>query len=76
MNEQTQSGRPPREYPVLDAINAEIKNALRSLEPSEEVRGHFRNARIEFLKGLRQVIDNRIDELSRRQQTGTKVTVE
>ena len=28
--------------------------------------GHFRQARIEILKGVRQILDNRIEELQRR----------
>jgi hypothetical protein len=44
---------------------------------SEATRDHFRNSRVEFLKGLRSLIDERIAHLSRDQQTkGTHVTVE
>ena len=40
-------------------------------------RDHFRNSRIEFLKGIRSLIDQRIEHLSRHQpQQGTHVTVE
>lgn len=38
-------------------------------------REHFRNARIEVLKGMRSVLDARIERLSQHQK-GTKVTVE
>ena len=65
-----------REYPVIDSIAMELKNFLRSLEPSPEVTGHFRNARIEVLKGIRQAIDNRIEYLNRGQQTGQKIPVD
>lgn len=38
---------------------------------------HFRNSRIEFLKGLRSLIDDRIEKLSRRAEPkGTTVPVE
>jgi predicted amidohydrolase len=37
---------------------------------------HFRNSRIEFLKGIRTIIDNRIAHLSSQQRKGTHVTVE
>jgi len=38
---------------------------------------HFRNSRIEFLKGLRSLIDERIDRLSRRAEPkGTTVPVD
>jgi hypothetical protein len=72
MNEQTQ--RPGT--PILDQIGSEIRNLFRGLEPSEEVVQHFRNSRVEFLKGIRQIIDNRIERVSRAGDRGTKVTVE
>ena len=38
---------------------------------------HFRNSRIEFLKGVRSLIDSRIDYLSRKQEPkGTHVPVD
>jgi len=67
---------PPKQYPVIDGLCSELKQLLRSLEPSPKVTEHFRNARIEVLKGLRQVIDNRIEHLSRSAQPGRKITVE
>jgi hypothetical protein len=42
----------------------------------DATRNHFRNSRMEFLKGLRSIIDHRIDHLSRDEQKGTHVTVE
>ena len=72
MNEQTQRPRTP----ILDQIGTEIRNLFHGLEPSEEVVQHFRNSRIEFLKGIRQIIDNRIERVSRAGDRGTKVTVE
>jgi len=43
---------------------------------SEATRDHFRNSRIEFLKGVRSLIDDRIAHLSREESKGTHVTVE
>ena len=43
---------------------------------SEAGQGHFRNARIEFLKGLRAMLDDRIAHLSHEETKGTHVTVE
>jgi hypothetical protein len=38
---------------------------------------HFRNSRIEFLKGLRSMIDSRIEKLQRKEQAkGTSVPVD
>lgn len=43
---------------------------------SPAVRQHLSNSRVEFLKAIRQVIDERIDHLSGQSQRGTKVAVE
>ena len=43
---------------------------------SEGARDHFRNSRVEFLKGIRSLIDDRISYLSRHESKGTHVTVE
>jgi hypothetical protein len=43
---------------------------------SESTRGHFRNSRVEFLKGLRSLLDERISHLSRDESKGTHVNVE
>lgn len=38
---------------------------------------HFRNSRLEFLKGIRGLLDERISQLSRQEEhKGTHVTVE
>ena len=42
----------------------------------ENTRQHFRNSRVEFLKGIRSVIDHRIEHLSREPKRGTHVSVE
>jgi hypothetical protein len=42
-------------------------------EPTHE---HFRNARVEVLKGIRSLLDARIERLSQQPPKGTKVTVE
>jgi hypothetical protein len=43
---------------------------------SEATQNHFRNSRIELLKGIRSLIDDRIAHLSRDERRGAKVTVE
>jgi hypothetical protein len=43
---------------------------------SEATRDHFRNSRVEFLKGIRSLIDQRIEHLSHGEAKGTHVTVE
>jgi hypothetical protein len=41
-----------------------------------QVREHFNNSRIEFLKGIRAIIDSRIERLSQTGHRGTKIAVE
>lgn len=44
---------------------------------SDATKDHFRTSRIEFLKGMRSLIDDRIERLSRNEPgKGTHVTVE
>ena len=43
---------------------------------SDATQDHFRNSRIEFLKGIRSLIDDRINHLSRVEVKGAKVVVE
>jgi hypothetical protein len=55
----------------------EIVNQFReAFGVSPKVREHFNNSRIEFLKGIRAVIDSRIEHLSTAGQRGTKIAVE
>lgn len=46
------------------------------LSLSPEIREHFTNSRIEFLKGIRAIIDSRIEHLSRTSQRGAKIAVD
>jgi hypothetical protein len=43
---------------------------------SEATQDHFRQSRVEFLKGIRSMLDDRINHLSRHEHKGTHVTVE
>jgi len=42
----------------------------------EKTQEHFRNARVEVLKGIRSMLDARIEHLSQHAPKGTKVSVE
>jgi hypothetical protein len=54
----------------------ELFSMLKKLGP-DSARQHFRNARVEMLKGMRVLIDKRIDDLSESAEAkGTRVTVE
>ena len=56
-------------YEILDLIRARMG-------VSPQVGRHLANSRIEFLKAIRQVIDERIEHLSQAGQQGTKITVD
>jgi hypothetical protein len=43
---------------------------------SPKVHEHFTNSRIEFLKGIRAIIDGRIEHLAQAGRRGTKIAVE
>ena len=55
----------------------ELVNQFReAFDVSPKVREHFTNSRIEFLKGIRAVIDSRIEHLANTGRRGTKIAVE
>ncbi|HXS97274.1 MAG TPA: hypothetical protein VN736_21905 [Candidatus Limnocylindrales bacterium] len=43
---------------------------------SDATKDHFRNSRVEFLKGIRSLIDDRIEHLSKHETKGTHVVVD
>jgi len=53
----------------------ELARMLQNLG-GESARGHFRNARIEVLRGMRALIDQRIEALSKGRRRGTTIEVE
>jgi hypothetical protein len=57
-------------------LAVDICDLLRALAPPEEALGHFRTARMEVLKGMRAVLDSRIERLSAERQKGTPVTID
>ena len=59
-----------------ERIGAGLANLLAAITPPEEVRAHFRAARVEVLKGLRAAIDARIERATQERQTGKSVTIE
>jgi len=67
----------PQEKPVCFCLGAgpKLTEMLRKLGP-ESARRHFRNARVEVLKGMRELIDRRISDLTQPEEKGTKVAVE
>jgi hypothetical protein len=74
MEEKQTTSEAPREC-FCTGAGPQITELFRRCWP-QTTREHFRNSRIEFLKGLRSLIDERIERLSRHESKGTRVTVE
>ena len=73
---QTGSGRPKEGECFCMGAGPEIFAMFRKMGP-DSARRHFRNARIEVLKGMRELINKRIEDLSQPPESkGTKVAVE
>lgn len=58
-------------------VSAVAQQMLKQFGPSEPVKRHFENARLEILKGLRAMIDARINDLQNSGPArGTKLSVD
>ncbi|MBM3793014.1 MAG: hypothetical protein FJW31_02895 [Acidobacteria bacterium] len=58
-------------------VSAVAQQMLKQFGPSEPVKRHFQNARLEILKGLRAMIDSRINDLQNSGTArGTKLSVD
>ena len=78
MSEETtgdHAAHDPRHCLCCEA-NDVLGHLIRHLGGSEEVKEHFRQSRIEFLKGVRSLLDERIEHLGRPNTRGTRVVVE
>jgi hypothetical protein len=53
-----------------------LSELLHRIGPPEQARRHFDAARVEFLKGLRALIDARIERVSKANARGAKIDVE
>jgi hypothetical protein len=49
---------------------------LRMMMPSDTAGEHFRNGTVEFLKGFRDLLDQRIQMMSEARTKGTRLNVE
>jgi hypothetical protein len=72
-NEQAASGAVGSNRCACNEVLDHLKDCF---GVSPEVKKHLNNSRIEFLKAVRGLIDQRIDRLSNTGQQGTKITVE
>jgi hypothetical protein len=70
------SGRKQSEQSFCELIGPAFSELLRRVGPPEQARRHFDAARVEFLKGLRATLDARIEQVSKRQAKGQKISVE
>ena len=50
--------------------------AAEALRPPHDAAKHFREARLELLRGVRELIDHRIERLSKDQTKGSRIVVE
>lgn len=78
MNEQQANQQQPGAHAGERCLCREAVDRMREmlLPRSPAARMHLRNSRIEFLKAVRSLIDDRIAYLSGAGQQGTKVNVE
>ena len=77
MNKRTkraQSSKSPQS--VWQDAAPMLSECLRRIGPPEEARRHFEAARVEFLKGLRAILDARIEHISKSESKGEKIAVE
>jgi hypothetical protein len=74
MDEQQTTAHPPGCFFCTIAA-PQIEAFLDHIWPAN-TREHFRNARIEVLKGMRSMLDARIEHLSQHAEKGTKIAVE
>jgi hypothetical protein len=74
--EEKQTAAPPPHGCFFCTVAGPQLEALLSHCWPEETQEHFRKARVEILKGIRSMLDARIERLSQHPQKGTKVAVE
>ena len=74
MDEQ-QTAPPAHGCLFCTVVEPQIHNLIEHMWP-DDTREHFRNARIEVLKGVRSLLDARIERLFKQEKKGTRVAVE
>ncbi len=61
---------------ICQGVGPALAELARRLAPPADAGRHFETARIEFLKGLRALIDARIERLSKPKARGQAINVE
>ncbi len=75
MTEET--GKSQREDCMCCQAAEVIGRVMRAFGPSDEASEHFRQSRVEFLKGIRKVLDDQIEKASHNpHQRGSRIVVE
>ena len=75
MDEKQTTGQSHQGCVYCNVVEPQINALLDHIRPGA-TREHFRNARIEVLKGVRSILDARIQHLAQHERKGTKLTVE
>jgi hypothetical protein len=74
--EEKQAGTDPHQGCFFcNVVGPQVESILNHLWP-EETQEHFRKSRIEALKGIRSMLDAKIERLSQHGQRGSKIVVE
>jgi hypothetical protein len=77
MNKKTKKSQKASGAPCLClGAGPALSDLLRRLGPPEQACKHFETARLEMLKGLRAILDARIEQASKRDRKGEKIEVE
>jgi hypothetical protein len=76
MNEETKQSQSSCGECFCQGAGPALSEFLRRLGPPPEAKRHFDAARIEFLKGVRTLIDQRINDLNKTEAKGASITVE
>ena len=76
MNNKTKKSTKTSGAPCLcQGAGPALSELLRRLGPPAQARKHFETARLEMLKGLRAILDARIEQCSKRGRKGEKIEV-
>jgi len=75
-NKRKRSSRTSAPQCVCLGAGPAFSELLQRLGPPEGARKHFETARLEILKGIRAILDARIDQVSKRTRKGERIEVE
>jgi len=68
--------RTSAETRLCETLEVAFMEMIRRFGPPAEARKHFDMARVEILKGIRAIVDARIEQVSKRDRKGQKIQVE